>query len=223
MERISKFKSVMTNITNNLKLTDKTKNVKCLVVSKTRPIEQILEIYDEGHREFGENYVNELIEKSQKLPSDINWHFIGHLQTNKCKKVLEIKNLLSIESVDSIKLADEIQKQCLKLDRTINIYLQINISDETSKSGIRLEEVSYIFEEIKKNCDRVNVIGIMSLGEIGNIEQFDKMYEIKMELCSKFAVNPDEFILSLGTSDDFEEAIIHGSNEVRIGGYIFDV
>lgn len=223
MERISRLKTVLSKITTSLQNNLKTFKVKLLVVSKTRPIEQIVDVYNEGQRDFGENYVNEIIEKSEKLPLDIKWHMIGHLQTNKCKKLMAIKNLYAIESVDSVKLAEEIQKQCIKLDREMNIYLQVNISNEPTKSGIPIDQVIDIYEEIVNKCDRVQIIGLMSLGEIGNKEQFNAMYDLKLKICNNYGIDLEDFTLSLGTSDDFEEAIAHGSNEVRIGGYIFDL
>jgi PLP dependent protein len=225
MERISQYKNILLKVSEGLLSNPYTSFVKVLVVSKKRPVEQIMEIYNQGHRDFGENYTAELIEKSEKLPSDINWHMIGHLQTNKCKKLLSsVKNLKCIESVDSFKLAEEINKSCQKLNiEKMNLYLQINISNEETKSGLKYDEVIPLYEEITKNLDKVHVAGIMSLGDIGNEEQFKKMYEIKMKICENYNVDKDKFVLSLGTSDDFSEAIKCGSNEVRIGGLIFDI
>jgi len=225
MERISQFKNILMKISEGLVSNPYTNFVKFLVVSKRRPVEQILEIYNQGQRDFGENYVAELIEKSEKLPADINWHLIGHLQTNKCKKLLSsVKNLKVIESVDSFKLAEEIHKQCEKLDiEKMNVYLQVNISNEESKSGLKYDDVLPLYEQISKNLDRVCVAGLMSLGDIGNEEQFKKMYELKIKISEMFNIEKDKFVLSLGTSDDYVEAIKCGSNEIRIGGLIFDI
>jgi pyridoxal phosphate enzyme (YggS family) len=223
MESINIYKQVIETISKSLTNTIKTKYTKLLVVSKTRSIEQILNLYNQGQRDFGENYLNEIIEKSPILPSDINWYMIGHLQTNKVKKLLTVPNLYAIESVDSFKLAKELNNQCGKMNRTsLNIYLQINISREQTKSGIHPDEVLQLYEEIVKNCERLKIVGIMSLGELGNLAQFEAMYQIKSKICEKFNLNPEEFILSLGTSDDYEKAIEYGSNEVRIGGLLFD-
>jgi pyridoxal phosphate enzyme (YggS family) len=223
MESINKYKQVIEAISKSLNGNFITNYTKLLVVSKTRSIEQILNLYNEGQRDFGENYLNELIEKSQKLPADINWYMIGHLQTNKVKKLLSVPNLCTIESVDSIKLAKELNNYCHKLERNqLNIYLQINISKEQSKSGVLPEDVVSLYEEIVKECDMLKIKGIMSLGEIGNTIQFEAMQVIKLTLCEKFNLNKEEFILSIGTSDDFEKAIEYGSNEVRIGGLLFD-
>jgi len=223
MESINKYKQVIEAISKSLNGNLITSYTQLLVVSKTRSIEQILNLYNEGQRDFGENYLNELIEKSQKLPADINWYMIGHLQTNKVKRILSVPNLHTIESVDSIKLAKELNNYCHKLERNqLNIYLQINISNEPSKSGVLQEEVSALYEEIVKECDLLKIKGIMSLGEIGNTKQFEAMKEIKLTLCKNFNLNKEEVILSIGTSDDFEKAIEYGSNEVRIGGLLFD-
>jgi pyridoxal phosphate enzyme (YggS family) len=164
MERISKYKTIVNKISELILSNTNSKYCKLLVVSKKRPIEQILEIYNEGHRDFGENYVHEIIEKCQKLPQDINWHFIGHLQSNKCKKLIsEVKNLKVIESVDSLSLAEEINKQCVKLNvEKIKIYLQVNISEETTKSGIKKQDVGELYEKITTNCEKIEVAGIMS-------------------------------------------------------------
>lgn len=223
MESVNKYKHVVETISKILSQTVKTKYTKLLVVSKTRSVEQIMNLYNQGQRDFGENYLNEIIEKSQKLPLDINWYMIGHLQTNKVKKLLSVPNLYAIESVDSLKLAKELNSQCDKINRdNLNVYLQINISGEQTKSGINPDDVLKIYEDIIKECDRLKVIGIMSLGEIGNTKQFEQMFELKSKICEKFNGNMDEFVLSLGTSDDYDKAIEYGSNEVRIGGLLFD-
>ena len=219
MERVNKYKNILSLIQNSISKTTLTNNVKLLVVSKKRSLDDIMSIYNLGHRDFGENYVNELIEKSEKLPSDINWHMIGHLQTNKCKKVLSLTNLKVIESVDNYKLAQELNQVCSKLGRNLDIHIQINISNEDTKSGIKVENFFSLYDDIFKNCSMLNIRGIMSLGNIGSIEEFKKMYEIKLNVLEKYG---KEIIISIGTSDDYEEAIIHGSNEVRLGGIIFD-
>jgi pyridoxal phosphate enzyme (YggS family) len=222
MEKIIKYRCILKNILDRVKESKFTKSTKFLTVTKKRSIDDIMSIYNEGHRDFGENYVPELIEKSLKLPEDINWHLIGHLQTNKCKKVLQIKNLRLIESVDSFKLAEELEKECIKLERTINILLQVNISKEETKSGVMPEKLVDLFGEIL-TLKYVKPVGIMSLGNIGNEDEFKQMFNLKNEICEKFNFNQDEFILSFGTSDDYETAILYGSNEVRIGGLIFDI
>lgn len=223
MEKINNLKNILSKIANSLKLTTVTKEVKLLTVSKYRTSDDIMVIYNEGQRDFGENYVNDLVEKSEKLPLDINWHMIGHLQTNKCRKILKVPNLKVIESVDSFKLAEEINTQCEKLGRSVVIYIQINISKESSKSGVMIEDVIPLYEEINEKCKHLVLKGIMALGTLGSEEEFTQLYDLKLKICEKFNTNPDEFILSLGTSDDFEKAILFGSNEVRIGSLVFEI
>jgi pyridoxal phosphate enzyme (YggS family) len=222
MEKTNKLKHLLKKIQIALSRSKLRNKVDLLVVSKKRSVEEITDIYNLGQRDFGENYVNDLLEKSEKLPMDINWYMIGHLQTNKCKKLLSIKNLKAIESVDSLKLASEINTQCEKLGRKIGIYIQINISKEASKSGISPDEVFTLFEEIAKQCPYVNVEGIMSLGTLGSTDEFKHMYEIKKTICEKYKRDLESFKISTGTSDDFEEAILNGSNEVRLGSIVFE-
>ena len=223
MESINKYKLALETISKSLTGNLITNYTKLLVVSRQRSIEHILNLYNEGQRDFGEIYLEEIIEKSPKLPADINWYMIGRPQTNKVKNLLSVPNLFTIESVDCIKLAKEINDYCHKFGRNqLNIYLQINIRKDESKSGVLPEDVVSLYEEIVKECDLLKIKGIMSLGEIGNTKQFEAMQEIKLTLCEKFNLNKEEFILSIGTSDDFEKAIEYGSNEVRIGGLLFD-
>lgn len=223
MEKASKFKTILKTISEKLLETKLTKQTKLLVVTKRRSLEDIMTIYNEGHRDFGENYVPELIEKSEKLPQDINWHLIGHLQSNKCKKMLQIKNLKLIESIDSFKLAEELERECAKLNRSIDVLLQVNISREQSKSGISPENLVELFSEMHAKMKLVRPVGIMSLGNIGSLTEFREIVKFKEEICDKLDIDKDSFTLSFGTSDDYEAAVLEGSNEVRVGGLIFDV
>jgi len=223
MDKITKYKTILHNIGEKLLETKLTKFTKLLVVTKKRSLEDIMTIYNEGQRDFGENYVPELLEKSQKLPDDINWHLIGHLQSNKCKKVLQVKNLKTIESVDSLKLVEELEKECAKISRNINVLIQVNISCEETKSGVMPEDLIPLFTEIHTNMNLVKPKGIMSLGNIGRLEEFRQMYKFRDEICEKLGINKEEFVLSFGTSDDYESAILEGSNEIRVGGLIFDI
>lgn len=223
MEKVSKFKTILKTIGERLLETKLTKSTKLLVVTKRRSLEDIMSIYNEGHRDFGENYVPELIEKSEKLPQDINWHLIGHLQSNKCKKILQIKNLKLIESVDSLKLAEELERDCAKLSRSIDVLLQVNISREETKSGIMPENLVDLFCEIHAKTKLVRPVGIMSLGNIGNLDEFREMFKFREEICERLGLDKESFTLSFGTSDDYEAAVLEGSTEVRVGGLIFDV
>ena len=198
------------------------KNPILIAVSKKRSVESIQVIYNLGHRIFGENYPQELLEKSKKLPKDIEWHLIGHLQTNKVKKILEeIPNII-IESVDRIDVVKKIA-QYADIKNPTKVYLEINISNEDSKTGCPLEKIYEVIDEIIKNKDKLNLVGIMSLGKIGDKQEFEKMIQIKNEICEKYGLNKDKFIASFGTSQDFQDAILSGSDEVRIGHQIFQI
>ena len=175
-----------------------------------------------GQRIFGENYPQELLNKSKLLPKDIEWHLIGHLQTNKVKKLLEEIPNIVIESVDRIDIVKKIS-QYADIKNKTKVYLEINISGEDSKTGCPIKDIYNVADEIIKNGDKMELIGIMSLGKIGDKEEFAKMIEIKKGICEKYGLDKDKFIASFGTSQDFEEAILSGSDEVRIGHQIFEV
>ena len=197
------------------------KNAILLAVSKKRPCEDIKVIYNEGQRIFGENYPQELLEKSKKLPKDIEWHLIGHLQSNKVKKLLEEIPNLVIESIDRVDIVEKINKFASEKNKT-KVYIEINISNEDSKTGCKQNEIFNIAKEII-DSPRLELVGIMSLGNIGNKNEFEKMLKIKEELCEKYSLDKNKFIASFGTSQDYEEALLSGSDEVRVGHQIFEV
>ena len=216
------YNTVLDQIKATKEKTSSKKNPILIAVSKKRSVESIQVIYNLGHRIFGENYPQELLEKSKKLPKDIEWHLIGHLQTNKVKKILEeIPNLI-IESVDRIDVVKKIA-QYADIKNPTKVYLEINISNEDSKTGCPLEKIYEVIDEIIKNKDKLNLVGIMSLGKIGDKQEFEKMIQIKNEICEKYGLNKDKFIASFGTSQDFQDAILSGSDEVRIGHQIFQI
>ena len=158
----------------------------------------------------------------KSLKKDIEWHLIGHLQTNKVKKLLdEIPNIV-IESVDRIDVVKKISQYADVKNKT-KIYLEINISGEDSKTGCPIKDIYTVIDEIVKNGDKLEFVGIMSLGKIGDKKEFEKMIELKKEICEKYNLDKNKFIASFGTSQDFEEAILSGSDEVRIGHQIFEV
>lgn len=218
-----KSNSIYFKILENIKNTKllRQSNVTLLAVSKKTNIENIKCLYDLGQKDFGENYVDELIEKANLLNKDINWHFIGHLQSNKAKKVLSIKNMTTISSVDSYKLASVIDTICQKLYRKVDIYIQVNISEEETKSGVKYYDAAKLYADIYKNLKNINLKGIMSLGEIGNEEQFEKLYQLKLIICNNLKLNINEVGISNGTSNDYKVAIDYGSTQVRIGTILF--
>ena len=198
------------------------KNAILTAVSKKRSWEDIQVIYDEGQRIFGENYPQELIEKSLKLPKDIEWHLIGHLQSNKIKKLFEHIPNIVIESIDRIDIVQKLNKNVPQNNKT-KVYIEVNISNESSKTGCNEKDIFDIADEIINKCPKLELVGIMSLGNVGDKNEFEKMLKIKEQLCEKYNLDKDKFIASFGTSQDYEEAILSGSDEVRVGHQIFQV
>ena len=200
----------------------KNDNYICVAVSKTKPIEEINKVYNLGHRDFGENKVQELIKKQKELPKDINWHMIGHLQTNKVKRILPVSYL--IHSVDSIKLLNVIDKESKKINSISNILIQLNISGETSKYGFLYEEAdALITKDFLKKYNNINLRGFMGMAsftEDDNIikKQFDKLNNFFMQK-KKLIETVDT--LSMGMSNDYKLALKCGSNMIRIGSKIF--
>ncbi len=197
-----------------------TKNQVTLVaVSKIQSIEKIKALYDLGERNFGENYVQELCSKQQELQDlEINWHFIGHLQSNKVKYIAPFIHL--IQSVDSLKLLKEINKEAKKNNRIINCLLQVYIAKEETKFGLDENELAEIlnFKE-QGNLENIEIKGLMGMASFVDDENI-----VKSEfnyLQSIFNQNPQFEILSMGMSGDYELAISCGSNMVRIGSSIF--
>jgi len=198
------------------------KNVTLVAVSKTKPVENILELYESGHRDFGENYVQELIEKEKQLPKDIRWHFIGHLQTNKVKLILPFVYL--VQSVDSLKLLKEINKQSQKINKITNCLLQVHIALEETKFGLDEEELNQIIQQFDNSrMENINIIGLMGMASFTDDEnQIRKEFEYLKSLQQKFSnVNSQLSILSMGMTSDYKIAIEEGSNMIRAGSLIF--
>lgn len=203
----------------------KDKNVTLVAVSKTKPVEDIKEMYDLGQRDFGENYVQELSDKASQLPEDIRWHFIGHLQSNKVKYIAPFVHL--IHGVDSMKLLIEINKQAAKNNRIIECLLQIYIAQEETKFGLDEQELNSLLQEFSTSgMTNVRIRGLMGMASFT-----DDMNKVRSEfrylktLFDKHAESqiPDlKFrILSMGMSSDYKIAIEEGSNLIRIGSLLF--
>ena len=193
-------------------------NVTLVAVSKTKPNEDIMALYELGHRDFGENYVQELVAKQQALPADIRWHFIGHLQSNKVKMIAPFVHL--IHGVDSNKLLLEINKQGAKLNRNIGCLLQVYIAKEDSKFGLDESEILEI-ASIQSTLHSVSIRGMMGMASFTNDteqvrREFGNMFTISKTF--PFATAP---IISMGMSNDYPIAIEEGSNMVRIGSLLF--
>jgi len=201
-------------------------SVSLVAVSKTKPNEAILEAYNAGQRIFGENKVQELTQKELDLPKDIEWHFIGHLQSKKVKSIAPFVSL--IHAVDSIKLLTEINKQALKNNRTINCLLQFHIATEQSKYGLTFEEVREILEsDVFVELQNISITGVMGMATFTENEnqvreEFQALGNYFNVLKSHYFKFNDNFEhISMGMSGDFQIAIEEGSTMVRIGSSIF--
>ncbi|GAB4260372.1 MAG: YggS family pyridoxal phosphate-dependent enzyme [Vicingaceae bacterium] len=197
-------------------------NVTLVAVSKTKPVEAILEAYNVGQRDFGENKVQEMVAKYEVLPKDIKWHMIGHLQTNKVKYIAPFVYL--IHGVDSIKLLKEINKRAAQNNRVIKCLIQVHIAKESTKFGFDLKEVEDLLNtnDIKafKNVKIVGLMGMATFTE--NKDQIRNEFSALSNLFNRLKPHYPEFeILSIGMSGDYEIAIEEGSNMVRIGSSIF--
>lgn len=196
------------------------KNVTLVAVSKTKPIEDIEALYQLGQRDFGENYVQELVDKQANLPSDIRWHFIGHLQSNKVKYIAPFVHL--IHGVDSLKLLKEIDKQAAKNHRIIDCLLQIHIATEETKFGMNEQELKEALDQLS-NFPNVRVCGLMGMASFSDDQQKVRA-EFKMlrDLYDQSSISHEPLaILSMGMSGDYKIAIEEGSTMVRIGSLLF--
>ena len=200
-------------------------NVMLVAVSKTRTAEDIEELYDLGQRDFGENYVQELVDKYETLPKDIHWHFIGHLQTNKVKFIAPFVSF--IHGVDSFRLLKEINKQGEKSNRIINCLLQIHIAQEETKFGLNEDELDEITGSTElKDLKNIKICGMMGMASFTeNVETIRNEFRYLKTLYHSYnklsIANCQLLILSMGMSADYKIAIEEGSNMVRIGSLIF--
>ena len=218
-----KYKEIVTELSE--------KRVQLVAVSKIQTEGDIKKLYDLGQRDFGENYVQELVEKQPGLPADVRWHFIGHLQSNKVKYIAPFVHL--IQGVDSLKLLTEINKQAKKLNRTINCLLQIHIAQEENKFGLdekELDQVMMTLADASNGFTNINVQGLMGMASFSDDTEkvrvemrhlkslFDKYKSLST---NKIQHNCQFSTLSMGMSGDFQIAIEEGSNMVRIGSLLF--
>jgi pyridoxal phosphate enzyme (YggS family) len=197
-------------------------HVTLVAVSKTKPVADLLEAYTAGQRIFGENYVQELVEKQQALPHDFEWHFIGHLQSRKVKLIAPFVSL--IHGVDSAKLLQEINKEAAKNNRVIDCLLQIHIAVEESKFGLDEVELTEILtSEDFKNLKNIRIVGLMGMASFtDNQNQIEKEFNYLKTLFDKLKITNSELqTLSMGMSNDYQLAISCGSSMIRIGSSIF--
>ena len=194
------------------------KKVKIVVVSKTRSEKEILDIYNKGHSNFGENKVQEILEKYEKLPKDIRWHFIGHLQTNKVKYLIPFISL--IHSVDSLKLLKEINKKAKAKNKVIDCLIQVKIANEDSKYGFNINEVSDVLNYALE-LENVSIKGLMGMAtNTNNNNLIDKEFKLLNTEFNKYK-SKDFDVLSMGMSNDYKLAISNESNMIRLGSIIF--
>ena len=191
-----------------------------IAVSKTRTIEEIQEAYNSGQIKFGENRVQEIVDKQSRLPDDIEWHMIGHLQKNKVKYIARFINL--IHSLDRISLATEIDKQAKKEGRIIDCLIQIKISKEDSKFGLKIEDFECFYKSLK-TYKNLNIIGLMGMATFtNNTEIIDEEFKMIKSIYDEIASIDYKFkVLSIGMSDDYNIALKNGSNMIRVGSKIF--
>ena|ERR1700761_3317273 len=191
--------------------------VRLVAVSKTKTIEDILALYEAGQRDFGENYVQELLDKQRQLPADIRWHFIGHLQTNKVKYILPFVYL--IHGVDSLKLLKEIDRQAAKLARSADVLLQVHIAREETKFGLDAAELEGIMN-LAGDLPHTHICGLMGMASNSDDTNVvrSEFHALKTLFDRWF---PSEGILSMGMSGDYTLAIEEGSNMIRIGSLLF--
>lgn len=196
-------------------------NVKTIAVSKRSTIEEILSVYNLNHKDFGENRVQDLIVKHNKLPKDIHWHMIGHLQRNKVKDIIEFIHL--IHSVDSLRLLDQINKESIKKKLKTDILIQVKISKDDSKYGFLTNELDNVFKNYLSNKYRnINILGLMGMSTFtDNISQIESEFSLLSSLYNKYSKMTNLKYLSMGMSGDYLLALKYNSNMIRLGSAIF--
>lgn len=197
--------------------------ITLIAVSKTKPVSMLKEIYNLGIRDFGENKVQELSEKYQQMPEDMNWHLIGHLQTNKVKHVIDKACL--IHSVDSVHLAEVIEKEAAKRNLIVNILLEVNVAQEDSKFGFQVDEVMSAIRQIAV-LPHIKINGLMTIAPfVENPEEnrsiFAQLKKLSVDIAEENIDNVNVDILSMGMTNDYQVAIEEGATMVRVGTGIF--
>lgn len=197
--------------------------VTLVAVSKTKPVELLKEAYDAGIRDFGENKVQEILEKAPLLPGDIRWHMIGHLQKNKVRQIID--KVVLIHSVDSVGLAEQIEKEAAKRELHVDILLEVNVAEEESKYGFKMEEVPDAVIQISK-FSHINIKGLMTIAPfVENSEEnrdiFQKLYQLNVDMKSKNIDNVSMAALSMGMTGDYMTAVEEGATMIRVGTGLF--
>ncbi|KAK4754381.1 hypothetical protein SAY87_002485 [Trapa incisa] len=200
--------------------------IRLVAVSKTKPVSLVRQVYEAGHRCFGENYVQELVEKAPQLPEDIEWHFIGNLQSNKVKPLLSgVPNLAYVESVDDKKIANRLDSFVASIGRKpLKVFVQVNTSGEESKFGVEPSGCTEIAKHVCLNCPNLEFCGLMTIGMLdytSTPENFKTLATCRTEVCKALGIPEEKCELSMGMSGDFEQAIEMGSTNIRVGSTIF--
>lgn len=220
----SNYQNVQNEIKSACERSKRTfEDVVLIAVSKTKPVEMLQEIYDCGCKDFGENKVQELIEKYEVLPKDIRWHMIGHLQTNKVKYIVD--KVYMIHSVDSVKLAKEISKEACKKNVTVKILLEVNVAEEETKFGITTQETLSFYQEVSQ-LPGLEVCGLMTIAPyVENSEEnrqyFVNLRYLNIDITTQNKDNKYRKFLSMGMTGDYQVAIEEGATHVRVGTGIF--
>ena len=198
-------------------------NVKTIAVSKRSTSEEILSVYNLNHKDFGKNRVQDLIVKHNKLPKDINWHMIGHLQRNKVKDIIEFIHL--IHSVDSLRLLEQINNESIKKKIKTDILIQVKISKDVSKYGFLTDELDNVFKNYLSNKYRnINILGLMGMATFtDNISQVESEFSLLSSLYNKYSKMTNLKYLSMGMSGDYLLALKYNSNMIRLGSAIFNL
>ena len=197
--------------------------VTLISVSKTKPVSMLQEAYDAGSRDFGENKVQEIMDKYPQLPSDIRWHMIGHLQRNKVKYIVD--KVALIHSVDSLRLAETIENEAAKHNVTVPILIEVNVAQEESKFGLKTEEVLSLVESVAV-LPHINIKGLMTIAPYvedpeENREIFRELKKLSVDIAAKNINNVNMSVLSMGMTNDYQVAVEEGATMVRVGTGIF--
>lgn len=200
-------------------------DVTLIAVSKTKPVEMLQEAYDYGCRDFGENKVQELIDKYEVMPKDIRWHMIGHLQRNKVKYIVD--KVYMIHSVDSLRLAEEISREAVKKQVEVKILIEVNVANEATKFGTSCDETIQLIKEIAK-LPNILIKGLMTIApyvenEEENRDNFQKLKKISVDIMNENIDNVCMDVLSMGMSGDYRVAVSEGATYVRVGTGIFGI
>ena len=224
MELAQNYKTVKENVTKACEQAGRSEQeVTLLAVSKTKPVDMLMDVYRAGARDFGENKVQELVDKIPQMPSDVRWHMIGHLQRNKVKYIVD--KVYLIHSVDSLRLAEEISREAVKKQGEVNILIEVNVAQEESKFGTTVEETATLIREIA-TLPGIHIRGLMTIAPFvedpeENRGYFQKLRQLAVDIGNKNIDNISMNILSMGMTGDYMVATQEGATIVRVGTGIF--